>query len=299
MQTWLVYALLGPALFAVVNYIDKYIVERRIQNPHVIPIFSGIWGIILGTIIWVVTGFPILPLADTLYVFAAGSILIFAAILYFKALAKDSTSTIILLFQMTPLITLAFGYVFLQQYINIRQLGGFFLILGSVIVYSIHKEHKQFKLTRSFYLILLVDILYATAALLMNKATGVNKFTDVLSYQSWGMGIGALIISVCFPNIRHAFRDTIKSIQKNTIGILLLDETLYVIAQSISFYAYTLGPIALVNVLEGSQTFYGVIYGFILAYMYPRLFKEEIIHTSLLKRVGVTIAIFTGLWLIY
>ena len=39
-MNWLFYALLSPAIYTVVIYVDRYIVEREIPRPLAIPIYS-------------------------------------------------------------------------------------------------------------------------------------------------------------------------------------------------------------------------------------------------------------------
>lgn len=39
-MTWLVYALIGQLFYNVVNFVDKYLVERQVRDVRALPFFS-------------------------------------------------------------------------------------------------------------------------------------------------------------------------------------------------------------------------------------------------------------------
>src|SRR5262245_33950598 len=132
-MNWFISALLAPAVFTLVNFIDKYVVSEQVKDYRGMPIYSVITGLCLGTLFWIVAGFPLLPIKDAVLLLLAGVCISWGAVLYFQAISDDETSNIILLFQMAPLLVLVLSVLFLKETILPKQALGFVLILFSCI----------------------------------------------------------------------------------------------------------------------------------------------------------------------
>ncbi|HEX2907080.1 MAG TPA: EamA family transporter [Phototrophicaceae bacterium] len=141
-MSWLVFALLSPAVFTVVNFVDKYIVEHEVRDTRAMPIYASVMALIAGCVLWVLTGFPLLSLHDTLLILLTGAISNWASALYFKALTYEDTSKIIVLMQMQPVMVLILSAIFLGEIITGEQLLGFALILGAAIGTSLTGTKK-------------------------------------------------------------------------------------------------------------------------------------------------------------
>jgi uncharacterized membrane protein len=57
---WIYFALASAAFYSVTNFIEKFLVEKRIKDPLLITIFSGLTSLILGIIILAFKGFHII-----------------------------------------------------------------------------------------------------------------------------------------------------------------------------------------------------------------------------------------------
>lgn len=299
-MNWVLLALLAPAVYTIVNFIDKYLVSDKIKDYRAMPIYGTVVGLVVGTIFWVVTGFPLLSFYNAAIVIFTGMITIWATPMYFKALSKEETTTVIILFQMMPVMSLILGYFLLGESISPKQLLGFVIILISVILASIKPSAQKvgFKLSSIFFLILVVDFMWALAGVLINFAIEANSFSEILSYESWGIGLGGLILFLLFPSIRNAFLKSVRKLKKPTLGVVFTNEFIFVLAKGITFLAYVAGPVALVSVLSGTQVFFGIIYGVALTLLFPKLFSENLSRETLLKKGALGVAVLIGIILI-
>lgn len=301
-MNWLVYALVSPALYAIVNFIDKYVLSRQIKDYRGVIIYTGIVAFFFGSIVWLLTGMPSLPLQSALIVLFAGMLLVFAGAIYFKVLSTEETSSVILLFQAIPVFVLIFSYIFLHETITALQLVGFFLILAASIELSMgpRKKNKKirFHLSRAFYLIMVCDVLWALAAVLMKFAINANSFTKILSYESWGLGVGSLVLFILFPEIRGAFLKTQRSMNRQKLAILVGNEVIFATSKALGFLAYSLGPVALVSVLGSTQTFIGILYGWILTLFFPLVFKEDVSKRGLIRKFALAGVTAYGIWIL-
>ena len=285
-------------MYTIVNFIDKYIVTKEVKDYRGMPIYGTIMGLIMGSIFFVATGFPVLPLRDTLLLLLSGCLIIWSAAVYFKAISADDASKIILLFQMTPLMVLLMSYIFLGESISAWQVVGFFLIFASIIGVSDDAHMRGFQLTKTFWLILLVTFMWALSAILVSFTISANSFAEVLSYESWGLGLGGLMLYVFFPQIRNAFNKSIREIRKVILGVMFANEGVFVAGKTMTFFAYSLGPTSLVSVLGGTQVFIGIIYGLILTLFFPHIVKEDISRKMLSRKLVFSLILFCGLILV-
>lgn len=296
-MTWLLFALLAPLIYTVVNFIDKYLVSRVVKEHDAMPIYTSLAGFLAGTVFWVVTGFPKLALFDGLIVILTGILTAWSLIVYFKALAIEDTSNVILFFQMFPIISLVLSSLFLHEAITSIQLGGFVLVLVATILVSVKKKKKHFHFSKGFLLILVYDLLYALSGVLIKFAINANSFSKILSYESWGVGLGGFMVFIFFPSVRKAFRKNLKKIKKRAVGVIFLNESGFILAKSLTFLAFSLGAVALVAVLENTQIFYGIFLGYLLTKMIPKVFKENIEKKELLKKIFASVILFFGILL--
>ncbi len=296
MNNWLFLALLAPAVYTVVNFIDKYVIEHKVKDYRGMPIYAAIVGLVIGSIFWVIFGFPKLPIFDGFLVVITGILTLFGYALYFNALSKNQTSYIIGLFQLIPLITLILSVIFLHENISSIQLLGFALILVSAIALSVKKEKKKLKLNSAFYLIVVADLFFALSNVILKFAISANSFTKIFSYESWGIPAGGLILWIVFPKVRIAFLKTTSSVGNRVLGIMFLNEIIFICSKVLTFLAISLGPVALVSVLGSTQIFYGLAYGFILTLIAPSIFKEDIKGENLVKKIIFMALLFIGIW---
>lgn len=297
-MNWLLFALLAPAIYAAVVFVDKYILVKEVKDYRGMSIYSSIIASIFGCIIWIATGFPFLNFQDTSIILFTGILTTFGAALYFNALSKGEVSKITILFQITPLIILILAYFLLKESITSNQLLGFILILISTIGVSLEKRKGNFKLSSTFILILLADLFWALALVLFKFVTETNSFAKIVSFESWGIGLGGVILYYFFPSVREAFLKTNKKLKKRVLGIIFINESFYLLGRLLTYFAVTLGPVALISVVGGTQVFFAILYGFLLTTIAPKIFQEDISREGLFKKIILGGLVLFGLWLV-
>jgi drug/metabolite transporter (DMT)-like permease len=298
-MSWVWVALLSPAVYSIVNFVDKYILSRHIKDYRGISMYSAVMAVIFGSFFWYFGGQPILSSRDSILIITSGVFTFWAMVLYFKALSLEDTSKIIILFQMGPVLILILSYFFLNERINLGQFIGFLLVLSASVGVSVEKKEMRLKLSKSFYLILLNQILWSVGAVIFKFVVDQNSFIKVVSYESWGIALGGIILFAAFPNIRNPFLNTFKTLEKRAVFFVFLNEGIFVIARLLNFAAISMGPLALVSILGSTSVFFGLIYGVILSLVFPSIFKEGLSKQSIIKNVGFGILAFIGICFIY
>lgn len=292
---WLFFALFAPAIYSIVNFIDKYLLERRIRDYRGMPIFASIMGFLFGSIIWIGTGFPYLSMIDTLIIITTGIFTIWGAAFYFKALSIEHTSVVILFMQATAVITLVLSSIFLQEKITFTQFVGFFFVLLAVVGVSFKKNIADITISSSLLFMLLADTLWAISYIFFKLVVNANSFISVVSYESFGIALGGILLYFIFPSTRNAFLKTMRGASISTISILFINEAIFIVGKLLFFLAVSLGSVSLVTVLSGTQVFFGIGYGLLLTLLFPKIFKEDITKGGTLRKIIFAFVLFVGL----
>lgn len=299
MHSWVLFAVLGAAVNTVTNFVDKYVLEKQVKDYRGLPVFSAIVGFIVGTILWVVTGFGLLSLTNSLIALGIGVLAIAATAIYFKALQESETSTVIFLFQFIPFLVLVMSAVFLKEPLALKSILGFLLIsTASLAISSAGTDLKHFKLSKSLLLILVVDIIWSVTVIAMKYITETVSFSHLVAYESWGWGLGGVFLVILLPSVRKAFVKTVSSISKLGLVVIVINEFIYIAARLLTFLAVSLGPAYLVSVLGGTQVFFAVAYAVVLGLIAPKIFKEDNTKRGLIKKAVCSFLIFAGVVLV-
>lgn len=295
---WLFYAILAPAIYAIVVFVDKYILEKEITDYRGMPVYSALIASVAGILIWFGTDQPILNSKDAILILCTGVLTIFGLATYFKALAIDEASKITILFQITPILTLIMAYLLLGDSITLTQVLGFMLILISTIGVSLKEAKGTFQVSSTFFLVLITDFLWASAFVLFKFVSDTNSFFELISYECWGIGLGGVMLYLLSPSIRQAFVKTNKTLHKRVLAIIFVNEGFFLLSRVLTYLAISLGPVALVDVVAGTQVFFAIIYGWILTLIVPKIFQEDISKENLIKKILLASLVFMGLWLV-
>lgn len=297
-MNWVFLALLAPFVYAVNVFLDKYLVEARLPNYRALPIFGLLVAIPAVVVFWIISGFAILGLSDSLLIMTTGILTIWAFSLYLEALVKEETSLLIILIQLIPVIVLVMAYFILGETITLKQLLGFGLLLFSSIAASLKQEKKRFKFNRALIFMLLADLLWASTYILIKFVSVETTFSSLVMYESLGVIIGGILLLLFFPSIKNAFLKTIKKIKKPVLGLVLFNEGLYLSGKIITYLAITIGPPALISILGSTQIFFGILFGSILTLMLPKIFKEDLSRSGMLRKILLGVLAFIGIILV-
>lgn len=298
-MSWLFFALLSTILDTTVVFIDKYIVSKQVKDYAAMPIYAAIVGVVAGTLYWIYTGFPIASTQTTLIILLAGIFQLFAAVTYFKALSKDDASDLTILFQVTPIFILVLSYFFLNETISFNQSIGFIIILIASILTSVHKSVKKIRISAAFFLILISDFMWALSSVLAKFTIDATSFKTILSYESFGIGIGGILLYMFVPSIRHSFHTSLKKIRMFGLTVIFLNEFVFVIAKAVRFFAFTLGSVVLIGIImQGAQSFVAMLFGYVLTKIAPRAIKEDISNKNMGKKIIAAVLLVIGIVLL-
>ncbi|MFA6426947.1 MAG: EamA family transporter [Candidatus Magasanikbacteria bacterium] len=261
-------------LWAWTNVGDKYVVEKRIQDPYVFTFLRWIFGILVIIIIPFID-FYVIETKFLLLLAFTGFIYFYGAIPYVKALGMEEISRVNVLWNFVPIFTFVIAWIFIDQKLYGFQLLAFFLLLFGSILASIHITKGFFKLSKALFWMMFASVIYATYATIFSYVT---QFVPFLLAFVW-MTIFMLLSSVFLffsKNFRSNLNQTFHHIDSK-LGLFLcaLSITDYV-AVGINIWALSLGPAALVFAFEGMQTIFVFSIAVLFSIFIPHILKEEL-----------------------
>ncbi len=297
-MSWMFFAILPYALFSVSNFIEKFLIDKRLRYPSSMVILGGILTFFLGVVLWITRGFHVLPWMQVGLLLASGVLNALYLLPYFQALTRDDASRVVPLFQFFPIFVLIVSYVFLHERLRQVELIGFaFVTVGGFLLGLEKVEKKLFRIKASFWFMMLASFLYGMTGVLF-KLVNLNDYWLSMAYQSMGMGIGAGILYL-YPQFRKEFDYEMKRMNLSVLHILFWNIAIGTAADFLTLYAITLAPIALVSSMQGTQPVFLLLFGLLLTRFFPKIIKEDISRMTILLKLVSMVLLGLGVWWIY
>jgi drug/metabolite transporter (DMT)-like permease len=295
---WYFFAALTPTLYSISNFIDKFLLDKKIKEPVAITALSSLISGILGIIFLAFMGFKILTPFQTLLIIGSGFLLTLYILPYYQVLRNEDASRVVPLYQFIPVFTLILSAIFLKESLFPRQIVGLVLIVVSGFLLSAEKiEAKIFKPRKALWFMLLSGFMYGLIGILFRFVSKDASFWTVLGYEYVGSGMAGIALFL-IPKVRESIRRQSGEL-KSSLGILTVNEIIAVIAQMSEAYAVTLVAVPLVNMVGGIQPLLTLVIGIVLSTWFPHLIKEDIHKVAVAHKLISIIIIFAGLYLVY
>ena len=295
--SWFWYALMGPAIWSLVNHIDKYIISRYFEGRNVgsLVIFTGCAGFLVSIPILIFDFSAILiSLKSIVFIAINGAVLIAAFIPYFYALENEEASLVTPLYQLIPVFGCLLGLAFLGEQLTGPQIVGSLLIITGSVAVSLDLALGMKLKLRPLLLMSLSSFMIAVNSLIFKIVALKETFWGSVFWEYVGGAIFVLIVFCCVPLYRRQFLIMIGK-NKVIIGFTLASEFLNIVAKLFVNFATLLGPLALVWVINGFQPFFVLIYGVILTLVIPGIYREKMDRKTLIQRAVAILLIIAGI----
>lgn len=304
-MSWILLAVIAYFLLAIVNLLDKFLLDNVLGSSKV---YAFLIGAMSGIVILIAPWFLHWPGVFLLFLqLATGLFFPFALLFMFEALKKgDASKVTVLIGGIIPILTIAFSAIFLHERFLVSQRYGLvFLLLGTFAIAFIGSgrtaKQKAFNREAVGYSILSA-LLYAI--FFIGTKYGYDHH-DFVSSFIW-VRLGGLI-SVGLLLIRRRDRQEIfssfkgKSRKKQSSKQTLLvfgNQALGSGAFILQSYAISFGSVAIINALQGVQYAFLLAFGWILSVFKPKLFRENISPKVIIEKIMAIILISVGLYFI-
>ncbi len=290
--TWLILALLAPFLFAVINIIDKHLLERKINNYYSYLVILGFFYILFAFLVWLFAGFPQLTPKLLLVALVAGAC--YGAVHFFYSyymthVEVSRAAGIVFIF---PAFVAILSRIILGEQIpTLKYFAIALAIIGGITLGM--ESFSRFRFMRSFWFIILnVILLSVTSVADKYLLSHINYFH---TYILETLVVALMIISPLFSKKVRA--DMKQAMHYRSIIFII---SLIGLLGSFAFLAATsMAPVTLVTAMATTQPAYVFIISTLLSIFMPHIIKERISKRIIVYKIlgialVVTAAIILG-----
>lgn len=299
---WLILVIIGYFLNAVATLISKWLLIKDIPHPVVFTFYIGVLNLV--ALVLIPFGFYVPSIGHIAIALISGLAFAWAMYLMAKALHVDQASQVApMIGGLQPIFVVLFAMWFLpEQLAGLRQYTGILLlILGSIVMALEVKKrhwysHKQ-RFTESIGWILGSSVLFGLSYALLDLVYIQQGFVSGFVWSRIGTFVFVLILAL-IPGNWKIIRKSTKQSGPKAKGWFMLGQ----IAGAVSFlliaYAISLGPVTIINALQGIQYVFLFVLVVVLARHNKKLLDEPLTSSIIIQKVIAIILILAGLALV-
>jgi drug/metabolite transporter (DMT)-like permease len=300
-MNWLVFAFIGPVLWAISTHLDKYLVERYFKKTDVIVllVFTALMGLVLMPVIAIFQ--PDVLQRDLLSIAlmsSSGLLYMGAITFYLRALQGHEASVVAPFFQASPMFGYALAYLVLEEKLTGLQLLGGALIVGGVLFVSIGHGAKRERFEWRLAALMLACGFVLSLSTLIFKAFAVR---DEFWATTFWMFAGEVVFGagfLCIAYYRRQFRELLRSNGKALIAINASNELINLGGGLSNRYALLFAPLSIVQAIGSTTTLFVFAIGVALTLFFPKLSREDLAPREIASKGIAAVLVAAGVALV-
>lgn len=303
---WLFYAIIFVISDSLRIFIDNYISCDYFKGKMAVSqkYFYCFAFTIFGVICAFITGvdFVNVPLHAYGLFILSGACGVIAGIPYYRALELSESTDYGIFIQLSPIIYLILGWLFLGQTINFIQLIAFLVIIAApiLIILTTKKRSRKIRLKAALFAFLSVFITAVGAIIFVGQNTTEINFITEMAFVFIGKGLGNIIIMALAPKWRKRYHYVVKSSHAKVLRPLSTTFICGIIKDFANNLALILAPsVALVSAIsDSSKPIFIFFMGIVFTIIWPRFGREKLNKKTVLVHLIATILVVIGICLI-
>lgn len=300
---------------------DKFLLSKKIHSSISYAFFVGIWSFLN---IFLLFFDPWLPNLHELGLdLLAGLLFLVTLIFWYKALHQsEATRVVPIVGALAPIFTFFLSFIFLGETLSERQflafiiliLGGFMISINNSRFYHIKEFgkkikaifgdvlgplHARYRPTQRLIINSVVSALFFAAYYVMIKYVyATQPFVGAFVWSRMGSFLGVLLM-LCVPSWKAQIAKHQKE-QKSpkNLSFFLAVRLLAAIAFIMLNWAISMGNVALINSLQGTQYIFLIFLAIFLSMHFPKILKEELGGGVMTQKMMGTAMIVIGLYML-
>ncbi|HKK53937.1 MAG TPA: EamA family transporter [Patescibacteria group bacterium] len=308
-MTWLSVAIIAYFLLALVNILDKFLLENAVNSSRAYTFLVGVLGMVVFVLAPWFLRWP--GIEQFFFNILIGTLFPLALLFFYAALRKgEASKTLLLVGGAVPVFTLIFSLILLNESFSSRQwLALSFLLVGTIIISWLpekqnfwHKALEVLKINRKkaykgLILASLAAIFFSLFFIGSKEAFNNQEFFSAFIWIRGGSFIFVLLFLFHNKSRKTIFKN-IKKLNTKKGSIFIANQGLAAGGFLMQNYAISLTSVALVNALQGVQYVFIIIIGVIATLFFPKFLSENISKPIIIQKIIAVILIAFGLYLI-
>ncbi len=291
MASWVVFALLYPLFYSFTNFIDKYILVKRVQNIYSYAIASGL---VLGSFAAVTLMLrPLQRASPPVVALAMLSGLLFACgvITFLKALQAEEVSRVISLIHIAPVFTAVSAYLILhEELVPYFPLALLAMVAGAVLISVKDIGWHIFRVSRVEGFILFAALIWGVDIMVDKIVLASLPYWNLFSiaFLTYGGVLGSFLF---FKASRDGF---IRMVRDRSFFIIAFNESIAMCAIILYLAALSLTKASYAAAFGSLQPLYVLAIAVLLSVFLPRFYEESHTARQIAVKVVATLLIVGG-----
>jgi drug/metabolite transporter (DMT)-like permease len=318
---WLLAAIGSYFLNAGINVADKFLLSQKVHSSIAYAFYVGIWSI-LNAVILIFN--PWMPNIWELFIdLSAGLLFLATLIFWYKALHQsEATRVVPIVGALVPIFSLLLAAVFLNEDITDKQMISFFILIFGGVLISVKrtkfyllrqvierikevtgnilgKVHAGYRPNRrTFINSTLSALFFASFYILMKYIYLHQPFIGGFVWSRFGSFLGALLI-LTVPSWRALIkRQGGAAKNPGNVSFFLVVRLIASLSFIIFNWALSLGNVALINALQGTQYLFLIILVLAVSSKYPKILREELDKAIMVQKLIGVFLVGMGLYVL-
>ena len=320
-MNWIIIAIISYSINAGVYVADKFLLSKRIHSSISYAFYVGIWSVFNAVILIFA---PWLPTAKELAIDLSAGVLFFITLIFwYKALHQsEATRVVPVVGALVPIFSLLFSFIFLHETFDQQQMLAFFILIAGGVLISVKQTklyilkkvverlhdifgnvlgpiHARFRPTRRLLINSFVAaFFFAAYYVLMKYIYSHQPFIGSFVWSRFGTTLG--VIAVLFvPSWRRLIIEHQRGAETpKNLSFFLAVRLLAAIAFIMLNWAVSLGNVAMINALQGTQYLFLIFLVLILSLKFPHFLKEEVGRGVMIQKMIGVMLVSLGLWVL-
>lgn len=297
---WLIFALSGFIVAAVVHILDKFILDKTISRPVIFVFYSTIFAVLFFLAVPFVGGLN--SIQDYVISAVAASSFVIGLWAVYRGIQASEISHVGPLIGATiPVFTFLWGQLFLNEIFTFYQIAAISLLIFGSLVIAVEKSPNHNGFHRGLLWGIFGGFLWSIFAVTTKFLYMHHSFSAGFVWSQGMVGLCAAFL-ILSPAIRKTFRKNKKEKTEKsnfkTITFVAFAKFLGLLGLVLVQYAVSLGSVTLVYALAGVQYMALVIMVAVLSKLHSSFYQETYTRSELIQEVVAVLLIAAGLSLL-
>lgn len=319
---WFSIAIISYFINAGVYVADKFLLSKKIHSSIAYAFYVGIWSIFNFVLLYF--DFWIPAPKEMFLDLSAGVIFLFTLVFWYKALHQsEATRVVPIVGALVPIFSYIFSYFFLGESLAKDDTLAFLILIAGGILISI--KHTKFyfvenamerikdvwgntffgpfdaelRPTRRLLANSLISgFFFAVYYVLMKYIYMHQPFVGSFVWSRFGTFLGVIFI-LTVPGWRKLiYEQQQKAHAPKNLFFFLTVRIFAALAFILLNWAISLGNVAMVNALQGTQYLFLILLVLMLSTKFPKILNEELGRGVLMQKIIGIILVSLGLWIL-
>ena len=307
MSAWLIIVLLAYLILAVVNLVDKFIIDNVIKSSRTYTFLVGL----LSGAVWILAPWWLRWPGSVIFWLnlIIGALFPIGLLLLYRSLKMGEASKILVIAGgSVPVFSFLLSAGVLQENFTGKQIWALLFLIAGTMVIAWMPPKKKFIASilaglgfkneaakQAIWLALAAALIFALFFVGTKVLYAAQPFLSAFIWIRLGSLLAVLTLLLP-PAWRREIFKNLKTLRGKNAKIFFANQTFAGAGFTLQNYAISIGSVALVNALQGVQYALLIILGGLLTIFYPKLITENISRAVIIQKIIAVILIAVGLY---